>query len=362
MEETMVTNALPTPPPAVLGGEPGPLVRLLPGVKLSEFYAAQTGCKPDPNHFGIYAIEPVGNLLYLGLGTARPAEATGALLAKTDGKNIVAVYQPPEQGFISMCYRGETLCFPGCDPIEDWTLGNIYTGKPPENVVKHRTLPNVVHTWGLYPHLAAGRLYAAVGRQGSNGQAFTGGVMISEDMGDTWAAAADPKRALGDYRTYDITMFGDTLYATSNDDYGRPSALAASSDGGATWKKVNVQVEGRPRLLAALNYLVAQRSGGEGLILISPKGKATKTRFRDFVAAEWAYNYICAGYGGWYYLLAAGGRIYNSRDLETWTLVADTGLSLLTVSYWQTKNWLIVADRGTDAGLWRLDLALYGAV
>jgi hypothetical protein len=352
----------PEPQPAAVSGEPGPLVRLLPGVSLGQFYTAQTGFKPDPNHFGIYAIEAVGNTLYLGFGTARPAEATGALLAKTDGTSLVALYQPPEQGFIGMRYCGDTLCFPGVDPIEDWTLGNIYTGKPPEKIVKHRTLPNVVHTWGLYPHLAGGRLYAAVGRQGSNGHVFCGGVMISEDQGETWTAAADSKHALGDYRTYDITLFGDTLYATSNDDYGRASALAASADGGATWKRVNVQVEGRPRLLASRDYLVAQRWGGEGLILISPKGKSTKTRFREFAAAEWAYNYICVGYGGWYYLLASGGRIYNSRDLQAWTLVAETGLSLLTVGFWPTKNWLIVADRGASASLWRLDLALYGAV
>ena len=352
----------PKPQPVAPNGQPGPLVALLPGVNLAEYYAAQTGFKPDPNHFGIYAVEAVGNTLYLGFGTARPAEASGALLAKTDGTSLVAIYQPPEQGFIGMRYCGDTLCFPGADPMEDWSLGNVYTGKPPENIVKHRTLPNVVHTWGLYPHPAAGRLYAAVGRQGGDNQTFTGGVMISEDEGETWTAAADPKRALGAYRTYDVTLSGETLYATANDEYGQHSALASSTDGGATWKRVRVQIEGRPRLLAARNCLVAQRWGGEGLILVSPKGKSTRTRFRDFVAAEWSYNYICAGYGGWYYLLAGGGRIYNSRDLQTWTLVAETGLSLLTVGYWQTKNWLIVADRGANAGLWRLDLALHGAV
>jgi hypothetical protein len=361
MEERMSLFSSSVPQSVALG-EPGPLVELLPGVSLAQFYAAQTGFKPDPNHFGIYAVEPVGNTLYLGFGTARPAEANGALLAKTDGTSLAAIYQPPEQGFIGMRYCGDTLCIPGADPTEDWKLGNVYTGKPPENIVKHRTLPNVVHTLGLYPNLAAGRLYAAVSRHCGDNQTFCGGVMISDDQGESWREAADPKHALGDYRTYDITGFGDTLYATSNDDYWGPSALASSTDGGATWKRVNVQVEGRPRLLAARDCLVAQRRGGEGLILVSPKGKSTRTRFKGFVAAEWSYNYICAGYGGWYYLLASGGRIYNSRDLRTWTLIAETGLSLLAVGYWQTKNWLIVTDRGANAGLWRLDLALQGAV
>jgi hypothetical protein len=357
----MASSTSPVSPSAALG-ETGPLVELVPGVSLAQFYAQQTGLKPDPNHFGIYAVEPVGNALYLGFGTARPAEANGALLAKTDGAGLRAIYQPPEQGFIGMRYCDDGLCIPGVDPIEEWTLGNVYTGSPPENMVKHRSLPNVVHTLGLYPDAAQGRFYAAVSLHNGDNQSFRGGVMISEDQGQSWHLSPDPKRALGDYRTYDVTLFGATLYATANDDYWGPSALASSADAGVTWKRINVQVEGRPRLLAARDFLVAQRRGGEGLVLVSPKGKSTRTRFRGFAAAEWSYNYICAGYGGWYYLLASGGRIYNSRDLLAWTLVAETGLSLLAVGYWQTRNWLIVTDRGANAGLWRLDLAQYGAV
>jgi hypothetical protein len=362
MEEHMSLLPLAKTQPPALSGEPSPLVQLLPEINLADYYAKQTGFKPDPSHFGVYAVQAVGNTLYLGLASARPAEVDGALLAKTDGTSLSPVYQPPEKGFIGMHYCGDMLLFPGAYPMEDWTRGNIYTGKPPDKIVKRRTLPNVVHTWGLCSDPSADRVYAAVGRHAGDNQTFFGGVMISEDQGETWRVASDPKCVLGDYRTYDIAMLGDTLYATSNDEYGKDSRLAASTDGGATWKRVNVKVEGRPRLLAARDCLVAQQRGGDGLILISPKGKATRTRFRDFAAAEWSYNYICAGYGGWYYLLADGGRIYNSRDLKDWTLVAATGLSLLAVGYWQTKNWLIVTDRGSNAGLWRLDLALYGAV
>ena len=110
------------------------------------------------------------------------------------------------------------------------------------------------------------------------------------------------------------------------------------------------------------DYLAALAWGRDGLQLVSPAGKVTKAKFPGFYAADWAYNYICAGYGGWYYLLADGGRLYNSRDLKTWTLVADTGLTLLGVGYWQSNNKLIVTDRGAGASIYALDLALYGAV
>jgi hypothetical protein len=64
----------------------------------------------------------------------------------------------------------------------------------------------------------------------------------------------------------------------------------------------------------------------------------------------------------WCSVLAHGGRIYKSRDLKAWVLVADTGLTLLSIGYWPMKNRLIVTDRGSAASVYMLDLALYGAI
>lgn len=342
--------------------EAQPLAELLPGLDLARFYTDNTGCTPDPNYFGVYAVRAIGETLYLGMGTARPAEANGALLAKTDGKTLKVVSKLDEQGFVGLVCSGDALYVPGVDPLEDWSQGNVYVGKPPDALTKHRTLANVIHTWGIYPQTDTGRLFSAVGQHAGDNQTFYGGVFISEDDGDTWEPVDDPRHVLGDYRTYDITQFGTKLYATANDDYERPSQLAVSSNSGATWKRVRVQIESRPRLLAGRDCLAALAWGRDGLQLVSPEGKVTRTKFRDFYAADWAYNYICPGYGGWYYLLADGGRLYSSRDLKTWQLVADTGLTLLGVGYWQTKNQLIVTDRGAGANIYMLDLAMYGAV
>jgi hypothetical protein len=349
-------------PSTVLIADASPLVELLPGIDLAKFYSAQTGCAPDPNYFGVYSAEAIGDTLYLGFGTARPAEANGSLLAKTDGNALTPVKKLDEQGFVGMRVGGDTLYIPGADPLEDWSLGEVYVGKPPDNQIKHRNMPNVIHTWGIYPYGNTGRLYAAVGQHAGDCQTFYGGVLISDDDGDSWEVVEDPRRILGKYRTYDITLFASKLYATANDDYERASALAVSSDWGATWKRVNTQVESRPRLLAGRDYLAALSWGRGGLTLISASGRVTRTKFDGFYAADWAYNYITPGYGGWYYMLGDAGRIYNSRDLKTWTLVADTGLTLLSISYWQTKNRLIVTDRGSGASVYMLDLAMYGAV
>jgi hypothetical protein len=342
--------------------EAQPLAELLPGLDLAKFYTDSTGFAPDPNYFGVYAVQAVGDTLYLGLGTARPAEANGALLAETDGKKLKAVTPLQEQGFVAMRSSGNGLYVPGPDPVEDWSLGNVYVGKPPEALKKHRNLVNVIHSWGLYPDADTGRIYTAVGQHAGDCQTFYGGVFISEDDGESWTPVEDRRHILGGYRTYDITRFGGKLYVTANDDYERPSQLVVSSDSGSTWKRVHGQIESRPRLLGSRDYLVALGWGRDGLNLVSADGKVTRTKFRDFRAADWAYNYICAGYGGWYYLLADGGRLYNSRDLKNWTLIADTGLTLLSVGYWQTNNQLIITDRGANASVYVLDLAHYGAV
>ncbi len=348
--------------PTIVVAEASPLVELLPGLDLAKFYTENTGLAPDPNYFGVYAVQAIGTTLYLGIGTARPAEANGALLVKTDGTTLKAVKQLDEQGFVDMRAGGSTLYIPGVDPLEDWSMGEIYVGNPPDAVSKHRDMPNVIHTWGLDPQTDKGRLYAAVGMHAGDNQTFYGGVLISDDDGDSWNVVADPRHTLGAYRTYDIRQFCGKLYVTANDDYEKASQLAVSSDGGATWKRIRVSVESRPRLLAGRDYLAALAWGRDGLQLVTPGGKVTKARFPGFYAADWAYNYICAGYGGWYYLLADAGRLYNSRDLKTWTLVADTGLTLLGVGYWQSGNKLIVTDRGAGASIYALDLATYGAV
>lgn len=327
---------------------------LLSWADLGTFYTAMTGCTPDPTYFGAYALQPVGDQLYIGFGTGRPAEYDGALLARTNGRALNPVGVLQEQGFVAMQYADGRLYFPGPDPMEDWTRGNVYTLNLPDAIQKHRTLVNVIHTWGLYKDTATGRLYAAVGQHTGDNVTYFGSVWASEDEGETWQAPIDPKHTLGRYRTYDVIQFDADLYAIANDVYEGPSYLVRSRDQGETWRRLATQVECRPRLFATVNYLVALQYGREGLYLLDAAGRSRKVKFDGFRAAEWAYNYIAADGRGWYYLLAEGGKVMCSRNLRTWSLHAETGLTLNALAYWPAQQSLIVADRGAQASLYTL--------
>lgn len=333
------------------------LTQLFSDASLGDFFRRTTGYTPDPNYFGAYDVEAVGDLLYLGIGAARPGEYDGALLASTDGSTLRSVYQPPEQGFVELTYAGGMLYFPGPDPTEDWTLGNIYNAAPPGPIVKHRNLVNVIHCWGLYPDPAAGRLYAAVGQHTGDNATFFGGILISTDQGATWEPVKDPERILGKYRTYDVIGLRNALYATANDDYSAESVLVKSTDRGATWRRLDLAVRSRPRLYATPNYLVALRANREGLHVIDTLGRKREVTFDGFLAADWAYNFIISDPKGWHYLLAEGGKVMISRDLRNWRLLLATGVNLTTIGYWPNKDWLILGDRGAQAGLYWLDLA-----
>ncbi len=134
---------------------------------------------------------------------------------------------------------------PGPTRRKTGRLGNTYTDKRPDPVVKHRNMTNVIHTWGIYRDPAAKRVYAAVGQHAGDNKTFYGGVFISDDECESWTVVSDPKHTLGDYRTYDIMGFAGKLYATVNDQYERQSLLAVSSDGGASWKRIHMPVESR---------------------------------------------------------------------------------------------------------------------
>jgi hypothetical protein len=48
--------------------------------------------------------------------------------------------------------------------------------------------------------------------------------------------------------------------------------------------------------------------------------------------------------------------IIRTSDLVNWEQVGFTNDKLISLSFWPTKNWLIVGSQGSQAKVWKIDL------
>lgn len=143
------------------------LQELAPGLDYRAWFQQHTGYAPQADYFGAYSFAPLTDTLFIGFGAGRPADVDGALLAGSDGVTVTALYSPTEQGFVGMTAVGGTLYVPGPDPCcasvppgqSEWDWGNVYTYTPPGMVVKHRNLPKVISTPGVFGMMPAARCY-----------------------------------------------------------------------------------------------------------------------------------------------------------------------------------------------------------
>ncbi len=336
------------------------------------WYQQHTGFAPDTAHFGAYAITPMTDTLFIGHSTAWPAEKDGALLSSFDGITITAIYSPTEQGIVAMTAVTDTLYIPGSDPCcpDGWELGNVYVYTPPGPVVKHRNLPNVYHTWAIWFDEASRAIYAVVGAYRGDihdctGDTCTGAVYRSTDECNSWSLVADRDDDVGNYRTYDMVGLHDKLYIYWNDAYSAPGAvdptpcgLAESSDGGATWQRLAVpDTACRVRLAVFQDRLLAMSLDQESLIVVDSTGNVQVYPLPGFkIADKYAFSFLAHDRSGLLYTITEDGRVVRTRDLVTWETVAVTDRALVTIAFWPARNWIVVADRGADARLWKIDL------
>lgn len=337
------------------------------GFDYAALFTAHTGQAASP-YFAAYAVLPVSETLYLGFGAGRPADIDGSLLTFTDGVTVTQAYSLSEQGFIGMIEVSGTLYIPGVDPTyaDGGDLGNVYTFTLSGEPVKYRNLPNVLHTWGLWYDLAGTTLYAAVsaGVRPTTTWKYYGEVLRTTDLSLGWEQVAEGGD-VGAYRTYDVISFNNELYVTWNDVYTRPCGLARSADGGQTWIRLAELVEKtacRPRLIIFNDQLLALALGQDGLYAVSADGSVTEYPFSGFTVTDWAYNYAVQDAAGRLYVVAPHGRVLRTEDLIHWETLVATDRVWVTVGYWPAHDWLILADRGPNARVWKLDLATAAAV
>ena len=340
---------------------------ITPSFDYASWYETATGYAGNPDFFGAYALTPVGDTLYLGFGTARPAEDgnDGALFASTDASTVTAISPLDEQGFIDMTPHDGVLYIPGADPTDQgpehqWDWGNTYVYPPPDSIIKHRNLPNVIHSWGLWRH--ENHLYAAVSSHFGDYTTFTGEVFVSPDDGENWTRLANRDDGVGDYRTYDITGFNGKLYATWNDVYMEPCGIAQSDDDGATWIRLAAfsdQIACRPRLFVYANRLLTLSFDRTELLALNRFGVVTRYTFPDFGVKDWAYNYLAGDSSGRLYTITEDGRVLRTSNLITWETIVSGDHAFISVAYWPERDWIVLADRGRDyANVWKIEVGV----
>ena len=358
---------------------------------LKAWYEEKSGKTGDDRYFGAYVTLPVtaggSSRLYIGLGSARPAEDSGAYLATFDGITLTGIARLHEEGLHEMLYDGTALHIAGTDPDhrdgDDHSAGNHYVYTPTTGTLaKYRDgqagLVNVFHTWGLW--LSDTVLYAAVSAHtgdytdtcASNyGAICMGQIFTSTDRGATWTKASD----LGDYRAYDVTGYNGDLYAIHNDELGGALSMSRSTDGGQTWtglpalreklRRVHL-VEFGGRLIAAgfdRATLYALSAAGTVTTHTLPAGYRVGTAYTETFASAYTDYNVLAVAGDSLYLIAqqpeeTGCAILRTADLQQWERMAQTPERLISLSQWADgeRNGLVAASAGTAATLWYLDL------
>ena len=215
----------------------------------------------------------------------------------------------------------------------------------------------MLHTWAKWFDEASRALYAVVGAHLGDNATWTGAVYSSTDGCRSWSLLADKSDGVGDYRTYDMVGLHNKLYIYWNDVYPTPCGLAESSDGGATWQRLAVpDTACRVRLAVFQDRLLALTLDQRSLIAVDGAGHIQTYSLPDFRIPDLVFNYLASDRAGNLYTITDDGRVVRSLDFVSWETVAVTDRALVTIAYWPARNWIVVADRGADARLWKIDL------
>ncbi|MCA9958501.1 MAG: hypothetical protein KC443_05680, partial [Anaerolineales bacterium] len=340
------------------------LFPLFPQFDWLNWYVAESGYLPSQAFFGPYVIVPVGDVLYVGLGSARPAEMDGALLAQVD-ETVTAVSPLTEQGVHEMIWVTDTLHIAGSDPCcpDDWSAGNHYTYTPPGPLLKHRDAQNglahVLHTWGLWMD-AGNVLYAAVSAEVTPLQ--YGRLMRSFDEGVTWELVSN----VSNYRVYDVFRFDEMLYVLANDAHLMPLYLLRSPNDGSSWEVALAEPLQRIRIVNFAGQLLVVSFAQDALYALSgddvtrydlPAETHIGVSYTD--EPQYSDYNLLAVYGDWLYAIweVGGDRplyyVVRTQDLLHWEGVAVTERPLIAITYWPQRETIVVGSSGTAANLWR---------
>lgn len=355
---------------------------LLPNYNLFQWYSTASTHPPNPEYFGIYTIEPIADTVYVGFGSARPAEQNGAILGQATinqmdetANTLTMLGQLDEQGVHEMAWDAsqQRLHVASSDPMDSWEAGNHYTYDVVNGFQKYRNpvdgLVNVIHTWGLLS-VGDNTLYAST--SGHNGEAppcVDGVICMAQiwytaDGGQTWTHRAD----VGAHRAFDIVQFNGKLYALYADErVDVVCYLSVSEDEGYTWETLQTPPLSRVHLTTFEDKLVAVSWDRTAVITLSsdhelqthslPMSTTVGVYYED-IPSFTNYGSVMAVENTLYLLAthANGYAVLQSTDLIRWHILANMPQQPTALAYWPEHHQLLVGGSGLDAQLWGITL------
>lgn len=361
-------------------GAPAEIEKVFADGVLGDFFTNETGYSSGDEFFGINPMQVKEGLLYIGIGTAFPAQFDGAAIATyAEGSAAPTLLSSlNEQGIMDLSSHGNNLISPGTDPCcgdlhndtdqpglysSEWDWGNAYFIDTTINVVtKRRNLPNVVHGWGSWYDETNSILYYA----GSGHMADTpliadvtpSGLLFStSNSGELWTLLADRNSGAGQYRTYDVIGIENNLYVQWSDAHSQVANISKSIDHGATWQPIpNASVRSGTRLYNVDGNLVALGSDARSFIKINTDDVITT---HPFEFSTFAYHTLSQTADGKIYVPTPNGQVMRTTDFDSWIVVgvADEDISFNTSYYWEEKEWLMLGNWGANANLWKVDFS-----
>ena len=202
------------------------------------------------------------------------------------------------------------------------------------------------------------RLYAVVGAHLGDNETWTGAVYRSTDGCNSWSAGGRQEQTAS-ATTGPMTWWVCTTSSTSTGTMSIPhragwrrAATAARPGSGSPVPDTACRV----RLAVFQDRLLALTLDQRGLTTVDGAGHVQIYPLPNFRIPDYAFNYLATDRAGYLYAITDDGRVVRSRDLVAWETLAVTDRALVTIAYWPARNWIVVADRGADARLWKIDL------
>lgn len=345
-----------------------------------DYFLAESGTAGNVNQFGAYDFAELNGELIIGIGRARPAEQSGAMLAKFDGTTVTNLGLLNEQGVSSMVRHGDTVVISGADPApwptgtppQYWAWGNVYITDG-NAVTKYREtsgLRGVIHMFSV-ENGGGSTLYAATGSQDGTHDDQTGTCVLSvtcygeifksTNGGSYWESLGQ----LAPYRNFFVYPWSGKLFAISSDNSNIYYPYAeVSLDEGSSWSSLyfptNVQ---RTHAVEFNNQLLYLATSDNVIYGVNPDLTFT-TYNLDFQIGVYDaalptfrnYNQFVKDSDGHLYTIGRGGEIMRTRDLINWDILYDSDKNLISIGYWPSQNAIVTSERGTAGTIWKIDL------